>query len=457
MRILLTAHRFLPDHTAGTEVLTFQVAKELERQGHEVRIVTSYPLKQTSECAARFDHYVYQGLEVDRYFHPVGATVGAQSNIVELEYENHFVADWLQQFLNKWRPDIVHFFHLQNLSASAIDICRDINVPMVFTPTDFWLVCPTVQLLLPDGSLCNGPDRQGVNCLRHAIADTQSTAIKRLFSFMPDSLVASAIRVAHAPALAAHPRLSWASALARRAESLRQRVSWLDCVIAPTRLMETVLIHNGMRPKRLVFSRFGIDQTGFDLGSVRRESANTLRVGFIGSLSHPKGAHILLEAVRRIAPETPVEVQVFGNPNVYPAYAKKLVDIANGDARIQFCGTFPNETIGKVLAELDVLVVPSLWYENTPLVIYSAQAAGCPIVASDLGGMSEVIRDGVDGMLFPRGGTEALASILETLSMDKELLRTLAGNSPQPKSTATYTAELVSIYQEILAVRETTS
>ncbi len=131
VRILLTVHQFLPDHTTGTEVLTFQAARELERRGHEVRIVTGYPMKQAPASSKRFDQYEYQGLRVERYYHHEGTAIGRQSNIAELEYDNHLFSDWLRQYLGEWRPDIVHFFHLK--------ICR--RLPSIYVVTSAYRWC----------------------------------------------------------------------------------------------------------------------------------------------------------------------------------------------------------------------------------------------------------------------------------------------------------------------------
>ena len=103
-----------------------------------------------------------------------------------------------------------------------------------------------------------------------------------------------------------------------------------------------------------------------------------------------------------------------------------------------------------MFAAIDVFVVPSVWYENTPLVIYSAQAAGCPILASNLAGMAEVVRDGVDGMLFQPGDSAALASLIMKLCTDRDLVRQLADNAPRPKSIAQYTDTIEDTYREIL-------
>ena len=243
---------------------------------------------------------------------------------------------------------------------------------------------------------------------------------------------------------------SWVRALSQRGDFIRQRVSLLDQMFVPTRFMGHLFEANGLTAKQVTHSRFGINLDGFRRGAVRRGTEPRLRIGFIGSLARWKGAHVLVDAVRRLPPAIDVDVQIFGDPGVYPDYANGLVERAAGDARIRFCGSFPNSRIGEVLSTFDVFVVPSLWYENTPLVIYSSQAAGCPVLASDLGGMSEVIREGLDGLLFPPGDSMALAAHLERLWHDRDLVAVLADNAPSPKSIAVYVDELTIAYEELV-------
>ncbi len=98
-----------------------------------------------------------------------------------------------------------------------------------------------------------------------------------------------------------------------------------------------------------------------------------------------------------------------------------------------------------------------MWHENTPLVVYSAQTAGCPVVASDVPGLSEVVRDGENGLLFPRQDGAALAAALRRLSRDRELLLKLASNAPRPKSIEEYAAELGALYEELIRTGHKTS
>lgn len=448
MRVVLTTHVFLPDYSSGTEILTFNFAKELQSLGHEVEICTGFLARPGLEDYQRFDSYEYAGIKVNRFFHN-SAPMREQSNVVESEYNNLFFASWFREYLAHFKPDIVHIFHLWLLSASVIDICHELNIPMVMTPTDFWLICPNNQLRLPDNSLCRGPDQDSVNCMKHAVTNRLPPVVAKIFNHLPHSAVALMIWGINRGAFSG----SWFSpmvrALHQRAGFLRKRMNQLDRIIVPTRLMEKLLVTNGLNQGKVVFSRFGIRSLPRE--THRADVAGKLRIGFIGGLSEHKGAHLLIAAVRRLSSLVALELSIYGRTDLNPAYFERLQRLTGGDQRIHFCETFPNEFIGKIFAELDVLVVPSIWYENTPLVIYSAQAAGCPVVASNLGGMAEVIEHEKNGLLFEAGDVAGLSSAIERLAINRVLLQQLAENAITPKSISDYVSELQIIYDCVLA------
>ena len=125
MKILLTTHVFLPDYSSGTEILTLNAARELQSLGHEVEICTGFPARSGLADYERFDTYEYEGFQIKRFLHDA-APMGGQSNAAEAEYNNLFFARWFKGYLQQFRPDIVHFFHLGLLSASAIDVCHEL-------------------------------------------------------------------------------------------------------------------------------------------------------------------------------------------------------------------------------------------------------------------------------------------------------------------------------------------
>lgn len=453
MRILLTVHQFLPDFGAGTETLTFDVAKALLARGHEISVFTGFPERSGLDDARRFDSYTYDGIPVERFRHN-HAPMGGETNIAALEYNNPFFAAYFQEYLIRTRPDVVHFFHLQRLSASAIDVCRELGLPMVLTPTDFWLVCPTNQLLLPNHALCSGPDPDGVNCLRHVVARTQSPLARFCLDMMPGWLVAATIRWINSGVFPRQKEASYIRALSARYRFMKSRMNRVHRVTVQTRLMEDILRKNGLSSPKVTFLPFGINTDGLSRKAPASPQAR-LRVGFIGTLYEHKGAHILLGAVRSLSTEIPIELKIYGNDNEFPEYTARLRQITANDPRIAFYGTFPNGHIGEIFSSLDVLVVPSIWYENTPLVIYSAQACGCPVIASNLGGTSEVVAHEENGLLFEAGNVNDLAQAIRRLACDRTLLRKLGEQARKPKSIAEYAAELENVYNEILAERRT--
>lgn len=454
MKIVLTVHQFLPDFSSGTEILTFETAKELLRRGHNIEIWTGYPASTVLEDSERFDSYEFEGLTVRRFHHNYNQPI-RPSNVIEAEYNNLFLGDHFHDYLKTSCPDLVHFFHLSRLSASPINACRALNIPTVFTATDFWSVCPTSQLRQSDNSLCTGPKFNGVNCLRHVVDSSQPPEIKSRLNSMPDWLVALFIWGTKQSWWPEKQYSPFVRALARRPSHLIKTMNTIDRVLVPTRLMEEILKKNGLKQQHMRFVPFGINLKYMEKVPLKNPS-NLIRLGFIGTLYEHKGAHILLEAVRILPQDLPIEINVYGKLNEFPKYVDQIKEIAADDKRIRFCGTFPNQDIGIIFSQLDALVVPSIWYENTPLVIYSAQATGTPVIATNLGGMAEVVQHEKNGLLFEKGNVAGLANLIKGICVDRSLLPRLSANAVKPKSIPTYVDELEEIYREIFSERRMT-
>jgi glycosyltransferase involved in cell wall biosynthesis len=444
MKIVLTVHEFLPDYWAGTEIITLNVARELRRRGHDIRIVTGFFAQTTIRDENRFDRYQYDGFPIDRFHHNYQA-MGNQTNVMELEYNNHLFGRFFQDYLRRHSPDLVHFFHLARLSGSAVDACVQAKIPTVFTATDFWTICPMIQLRLPDNSLCPGPDHYGVNCLRHLVIGTQAPKVAKRLRVVPDWTVRVAMAAINHGLVPPLQSVQQAQALSRRPQWLMDRLNQIDRVIAPSRLMANILRQRGLDSSRLINLPYGLD-----LGNVVRRrdkgSGPRLRIGFAGTLQEHKGCAVLIEAVRLLPKEIPVDVQIHGDCGQFQAYLDRLKGLAADDPRIHFRGPFDHDQVWQVLAEIDVLVVPSIWHENTPLVIYEAHAAGVPVVATNLGGISEVVSDNVNGLLFEKGDARQLSGLLRKLAEDRAMVARLAAATKPPGTIAQHVDALESIY-----------
>lgn len=445
MRILLTTHQFFPEYTAGTEVLTYSVARELMSRGHTVHVFTGYPGSADLHDDDRFDEYDFDGIHVYRFHHAYTPMAG-QESMIEIGYDNRLACKFFKQILEKFIPDIVHFFHLNRLGTGLIEHAVSAGVLCYMTPTDFWVLCPTGQLVLGDGMLCTGPSCYAGNCVKHLALSKQNGLIGKVVRCLPTASIDLLIRFTQAGVLPDYPHQLEVQAMGSRLEKNITRLNLLNKVVSPNGFMTKKLVQYGVMPNLIVQSAYGIDVSTSATKHKQRISCEPLRLGFIGTLAPHKGCHILIEAFKLI-PHGQATLKIYGNMLDFPDYVDNLMHMAGDHDAIEFCGTFPNSKIGDVLAEIDALVVPSLWYENTPLVVYSAQAALCPVVASDFPGISEVIHDQVNGLLFNASNAEALAAQLLRLINAPDLLADLSMSSRQPKTIAMYVDELQGIWE----------
>ena len=444
MRILLTVHQFFPQFAAGTEVLAYSVARELIKRGHVVHVLAGCPDSAKLEDEDRFDEYDIDGIHVYRFHHSY-TPMGGQVSMIEIGYDNRLAADYFDRILVKFRPNLVHFFHLDRLGTGLIERAVHAGIPRFMTPTDFWTICPTTQLLLGDGSLCSGPTAHSGNCVKHFVQSTQGRLIGKVAEALPDAGADLLVRLTNNSVLPAYPKQEEVSAIAKRLPVNIFRLNQLDGLIVPNEFMKKFLIRYGVNPDLITESEFGVDVTSIEESDCRSSYVGPLRVGFIGTLAFHKGCHILVEAFNTL-PAAGATLKVYGRSAEDQDYESSLQLGAGENESIEFCGTFPNSEIAKVFEGIDVLVVPSLWYENTPLVIYSAQAARCPVVASDLPGLSAAIKHDENGLLFESGCSADLEKKLARLVTEQGLLQRLSANSRTPKSTEVHVDELLAVW-----------
>lgn len=450
MRVILTVHQFFPEFTAGTEVLTFSVAKDLLRRGHEVCVYTGYPGDDCLKESERFDKYDLDGLQVYRFHHSYTPSAG-QDSMVELSYDNHLAAHYFRGVLHSFKPDVVHFFHLNRLGTGLIDVTVEAGVPAFFTPTDFWAVCHTAQLSLSDGRPCKGPMPHGGNCVKHLAQHNPSGAVSTVADWLPSCLLDCVSVLTAKKLLPSYPFRKEVAALGRRLDVNISRINHLKGVLSPNSFMTGVLTRHGVAPELISQSSYGVDVVLDESGRSCRSMRRPFRIGFIGTLARHKGCHVLIEAFK-IFPAGLAELRIYGRHADFPDYYEHLISLARGRGDIDFFGVFPNSEIGRVLADIDILVVPSLWFENTPLVVYSAHAAKCLVVASDFPGLSDVVEHEKNGLLFEAGNAEALAQQLHRLFDHPDLWQRLVGNLRPPKSTMAYVDDLLALWSKEITV-----
>jgi len=396
VKIVVCLHDYLPRHPGGTEIHAHDVARELVRRGHEVTALF------TERDLAAPEGLVREGrLDGVRTLEVVHQREYAD---VRESFEEPRSLALFTRLLGELAPDVVHFQHLAVWGSRVLPAARAQGVRTVVTLNDYWLLCDVATLLRPDGELCvEGLRGACTSCLRRhpLLAERWSE---------PD------------------PEARWRAAARARFERHRTDLAAADVVISPSRFLARQFESAGFRRAQdCEILLYGYPGTLHP--PRRRDPARNLRVGFVGGIYPSKGVHVLVKAFRHLVGEA-VELHVHGHLDWFPEYAAELRREAKG-LPITFAGGFGRDEADAVLASLDLLVVPSIWFENMPITLYEARRHGLPVVATDLGGMAEAVEHGVTGLTFPRDDDLALADRIRSLAREPALYDRLAAARPR--------------------------
>ncbi len=440
MRLTLVAPHFPPTFVGGVELYVRRLGQWLASRRYEVDVVAVERFSPGARCVdaqvSREGDLEIVRLTVPEHRDPAVALRAAYRG-VELEA-------WWQARLEAVRPDLIHL-HSGYLQGGAVMAAAALyRVPLVVTLHDYWFVCPRITLLRPAGDRCTGPESPSkcAWCLatvqrRFRLPDAWSggwlsRVVPRYLSAggpMPRSL--SALR----------------DALADRRRSLIDQLNGADAVLGPSRFVLSKHAAFGMSLTRTQLHEQGTRSRQRRPPPDRAPGA--LVVGFLGQIAPHKGVHLLLEALKLLGSRA-ISIRVFGDLGREPGYVRVLQELAVGDPRIAFEGLVAPEQLDEVFGRLDVLAVPSVWDENSPFVIHEAQAAGVPVVASRLGGMTELIADGRNGLLVEPGDARDLARALARLSDEAGLLESLrACQPPAVRTVSEAFAALEELYARV--------
>jgi len=323
--------------------------------------------------------------------------------------------------------------------------CKDMSIPVVYTPTDFWFTCPTMQLLLNDCEICPGPNAGYSNCLKHLATRTADSWKRKVIKYVPQYIFSLLMALSEFVDINSNAPLAKAKALSYREQYIKAALEKVDRILVPSAVMKKKLTEFLASTNNFIDLPFAVDLPK----KITRKSSKSFRIGFVGTISHIKGPHILTEAVTMLPHDKNVEVSIYGDTETFPHYSQIIKKHAELDSRIKLCGTFPISEINVVFSEIDALIIPSVWHENTPLVAYAALAYGCPIIASRIEGLSDIVTEGINGMFFQPGSANELSVILKGLVDEREKLEAMTGRISQSSDAQVYKKLLCDVYNDV--------
>jgi glycosyltransferase involved in cell wall biosynthesis len=176
-----------------------------------------------------------------------------------------------------------------------------------------------------------------------------------------------------------------------------------------------------------------------------------LVLGFVGRITYEKGVHILLQALSQVNASPPLILKIAGTTN--NDYARRLQakfpDQA-GCHRVVWAGWVPNDNLDSFYEDVHVAVVPSLWYDNTPIALVEALAHGRSVICTDVPSMTHLVQPSINGLVFPMGDTKALATHLEYIARYPQAILELAKNTRNVLSADAYIQRLITVYDQIM-------
>ena len=396
MKIGLISSLYPPYILGGAEIIVKKTAEWLVRKGHEVFVITTSPDRKAFTETVR-------GVKVYR-INPINVYTmyNHQRQLEILKPIWHGIDIWnphsyiiVKSVLEKEKPDIVHVHNFKGLSLSVFSAVKRLNLPLMFTAHDYSLICPRANLLRRSGEICSDPSP-----LCKAYAKVQK--------FLVDSKS--------------------------------------DLVTAPSQFVIDKLREAGLfRNVRTIKLPLGIE-----INDKKPEKGyETIEVLYVGNLSRHKGLHVLIKAFKELKFEN-VRLHVVGKGKDESEFRM----MAKSDPRIIFHGFLPEKELLQLYRKVNIVVLPSIWYDNSPMVIYESLANGTPVIGSRIGGIPELIEEGINGYLFEAGNAYQLKKILEYLIENPAELRRLengAIESVKKYDIRKYIETLEELFKEVRA------
>jgi len=425
MNILKIIHGYPPIYNAGSEVYSQSICNELSKT-HKISIFTresnpfeaDFTIRQLSENQNLSIYLVNRAREKDGYHHPKLDTL---------------FGNWLDA--NK--PDIAHIGHLNHLSTGLVNELSIRNIPIIFTLHDFWLMCPRGQFL----QINFGETEFHQLCAKQDDSLCVTKCYNRYFSGKEENYETDFEY--------------WKNWISVRMQVTKRIAQQVDMFIAPSKyLMQRFITDFDIPMNKITYLDYGFPVQY--LQPTQNKPSASFRFGYIGTHIASKGIDYLLKAFAQLKGDA--ELKIWGRETAQETNALKM--LANKICRknsVKFMGEYiNNQVVERVFSEIDCIVVPSIWCENSPLVIHEAQQCKIPVITADAGGMAEYVHQQVNGFLFKHRNINDLAKVMQYAMDNPENTKRvgergyLYSNSGEVIDIQTHCKELVKLYSHLI-------
>lgn len=342
------------------------------------------------------------------------------------------------RLLDEVEPDVVHF-HDFSVGANVLHMreAARLGIPSLLTFHSPGQSCLQTSLLYRGRDFCDG-----------RIDVTRCTECRLNVSGVPFL----AARILASPPFSGR-NFNGKSRVARVLSGREMTELFVDAWQEMIEEMRFLIVHSKWQEEILLLNGVDADKiriipNGIDVPPVKHKVAEPdapLRIAFVGRCEAVKGPQVLVDAVLRLPESIALEVHLFG-PYWDSAFGHKLREKMRDDPRFREPRMLQPREVIPVVAEMDLCVIPPTWVEVDPQILLESFAAGTPVVGSSGYGISERVRDGVDGVLFPPGDDAELSRLIASLALDRDRLAQLTAAVRQPRSILEMASDVIECY-----------
>ncbi len=400
MRVLQIIHGYPPYYMAGSEVYTYNLSNELTKYA-EVYVFTR--MENPYENAYSHLDEVINEVKIRRINKPL------RDYTLEDKYLDLKMDAALRKYIQRIHPDVVHIGHLSHLSTNIINVIKDeFDLPVIYTLHDFWLRCIRGQAIKENLDLCPNPEHEMCyQCLRAKFKHCVTR--ERYMEYV---------------------------------NHMNRIIKKIDYFLSPSKYLMKYFIRNGVDESKISYSKYGFDKNIIEYQKKHYSGDENISFGFMGRVIPVKGIKMMLEAFWNTKGANLI---IYGNSQLDKSFLEKYAN-----ENVHFKGCYNNWEIQTVLDDMDVLIVPSVWYENSPLVIQEAFLAGVPVITSDIGGMKELVEDGNDGFLFNVGNSDSLRKVLQGIISNPTVLNELEIRPSKVRSIEDDARSVMKLYEKVM-------
>lgn len=358
-----------------------------------------------------------------------------------------------QKVIEYVKPDQIHISDLRMHSASVIELLKKNNLPVVKTIHNFWDLCPKGDLMFKDKSSCVDFD-EGRNCLiclakykkqgiplihrikgsiNYACYYPLLTKIGGLKKFIPRRMKQTAT---------VHRQYTAEAYLDRRRFFIKM-LNKCDIVHTTSKNIARQLIGYGVNPHIIMTVPLSAEGLSDIKPKIDIVPQYPITFGYRGKLHSRKGIQVLLSAFSRLD-QTKCKLVIYGDGDL-----NLLKPFTQKELNIEYRGRYRKNQINHVLQEIDIGVVPSIWEEIFGIVGLEYINARIPVIGSNIGGISEWLKDGVNGFLFNPGNRNELFTIMNRFLNDPTLIVHVQKKIKRWKTGKTYAQEISALYDSI--------